>query len=158
VEQRAGGGTGHWTSAAFARHGRRRCGLDFWPRETLPEMDEGHDGCELTPGPAGWFLLHAQASAARRAAARGPARLVARPFGVPGRGAWCGERGGGNQARGRSIAEPSGRPYAGPQCVRRVAARPDCLRARARRHRRSACPNFNRFSPLRKSETPKSVN
>jgi hypothetical protein len=84
VEQRAGGGTGHWTSAAFARHGRRRCGLDFWPRETLPEMDEGHDGCELTPGPAGWFLLHAQAS--RHAAQR----HVALPGSLPGRSAFLG--------------------------------------------------------------------
>jgi hypothetical protein len=108
VEQRAGGGTGHWTSATFARHGRRRCGLDFWPCETLPEMDEGHDRCEFTHGPAGW----SQASVARRAAARGPARPVARPSGVPGRGARCGERGRGSTAapgpprRRRSVRTP----------------------------------------------------
>jgi hypothetical protein len=31
----------------------RRCGFDAWPREALPEMDEGHDGCAFTHGPAG---------------------------------------------------------------------------------------------------------
>jgi hypothetical protein len=147
------GGRGSATASALAAGGTA-LRFDAWPCEALPEMDEGHDGYTFTHGPAGWHLLHAQASAAWRTAARGLARPVARPSGVPGHGVRCGERGGGSTA---ALGPPRGTPGVRTPGLLADATRPrGWARARLRQSaaRTPSAPCFISFARLQKCITP----